>query len=300
MKQNKLRRTGRLEMFDIVVYIILFFVVVITLYPFWQVFIISVNDATDTVKGGLYFIPRQFTLESYRIVLRQEEFLSSLLVSVLRTVIGTPLTVTLVAMASYVLSRKELFGRKKLSMLFIFTMYFGGGLIPYYIVLKALHLIDTFWVFILPSAVDVFSMLLVMTFMRELPGALEEAAMLDGAGHWTIFTRIILPLCLPILATIALFQGIGQWNSWFDSYAFTYRQELRTLPAYLVKILNQYSTGGMQSAAQAMSDSMKRTPVSSDSLRMTTTVLATLPILVLYPFVQKYFVKGIMIGAIKA
>lgn len=295
---NGMRR--RFTAFDAFVYAFLIFVVIVTFYPFWQVFIISVNDAIDTLKGGLYFFPRKFTLNSYIVVLREAAFLSSLLVTVSRTVIGTLGSLAVVSMAAYVLSRTHLVGRKAISLTFMFTMYFGGGLIPYYMILKTFWLIDKFWVFIFPNLLDVFSILLIMTYMRSLPGELEESARIDGANDWKIFYRIIFPLSLPILATVGLFTAIGHWNAWFDSYAFTYGSELKTLGAYLVNILNQYATRGMQSSSTNLVDQRMHNPVSPESIRMAVTIVATLPILMVYPFVQRYFVKGIMIGAIKA
>lgn len=286
--------------FDAIVYLSLTGVFFLTFYPFWNIFVISINDAQDTLRGGLYIWPRVLTFSSYRVVLQEREFLTSFYVSVLRTAVGTPLALLCTSMAAYVLSRKDLIGRKLLSLIFIFTMFFGGGLIPYYMVLKMLNLIDTFWVYVVPNIMDVFNMLLIMTFIRDLPAELEESATLDGANDLIIFFRIIIPLAKPILATIALFVAVGHWNSWFDSYAFTYSTQLKTLQAYLVKILNQYNTGDMVSAAQELANSAKRNPVSSESLRMATSIVATIPILVVYPFLQKYFVKGIMIGAVKA
>lgn len=299
-KQYKRNTLKRITAFDVFVYVFLFIVVVITFYPFWQVFIISVNDSIDTMKGGLYFFPRELTLNSYIVVLREEDFLSTLKVTLARTVLGTIASLIVVSMAAYVLSRNYLVGRKAISLIFMFTMYFGGGLIPYYMILKTFDLIDTFWVYIFPGLLDVFSILLIMTFMRSIPGEMEESARLDGAGEFTIYARIIFPLSLPILATICLFTSIGHWNSWFDSYAFTYQKGLKTLGAYLVDILNEYATNNMRHESNQLIDSRMRNPVSPDSIRMAVTIVATIPILLIYPFVQRYFVKGIMIGAIKA
>lgn len=290
----------RFSAFDAFVYLYLLFIVVITFYPFWQVFIISINDAIDTNKGGLYFYPRKPSLNSYIVVLREVEFLSTLKITILRTVIGTITSLFVVSTAAYVLSRSHLVGRKAISLFFMFTMYFGGGLIPYYMILKTFNLIDSFWVYIFPNMLDVFSILLIMTYMRSLPGELEESARLDGANDWTIFVRIFFPLSLPILATICLFTAIGHWNAWFDSYAFTYQKSLRTLGSYLVNILNEYSTAGMRAESNVLVDSRMRNPVSQESIRMTVTIVAIVPILTVYPFVQRFFVKGIMIGAIKA
>lgn len=284
---------------DIFVYVFLILILIITLYPFWNIFITSINDATDTIKGGLYFWPRVFSLQSYRTILGDPEIVNSTKVTILRTVIGTPTALLATSMLAFSISRKELMGRKFIFWIFIFTMYFGGGLIPYYMVLKSIHLIDSFWVYIFPNLINVFNMILIKAYIDGIPAELFESAKLEGANDMTLFFRIVLPLSTPVLATIGLFVAINQWNSWFDSYVFTYNSNLKTLQAVLVKILNQYQTGSMVSAAQQLANSAKHMAVSSDSIRMAATMVATLPIIMVYPFVQKYFIKGIMVGAIK-
>ncbi|TYP79187.1 carbohydrate ABC transporter permease [Paenibacillus methanolicus] len=283
-----------------VVYAFLIAVLLATFYPFWNVLILSVNSASDTIRGGIYFWPRELSFTSYREILTDNEILHSVGVTVARTLIGTPLTVLVISLLAYPLSNRELVLRKPVTLYFIFTMYFSGGLIPYYMILKGLNLIDSFWVFILPGLMNVFYMILIRTYIEGLPGELVESAKIDGANDLHIYFRIILPLTLPVLATIALFTAIGHWNAWFDSYVFTYNPDLKTLQAVLVKILNQYQTGSMVSDAQKMADSAKRLAVSSDTIRMAATMVATLPIVLVYPFLQRYFVKGMTLGAVKS
>lgn len=287
--------------FSIVIYSILMVLFIVTFYPFWQVFIVSINDAVDTVKGGLYFFPRKFSLESYITLLLDENFVGSIKVTILRTIIGAPLAVLCTSMAAYSLSKRDLIGRKPIKMAFIFTMYFSGGLIPFYMILNTLHLIDKFSVFIFPNLINVFYMILIITYIESLPAELEESAKIDGANDLVIFFKIIIPLCMPILATIILFNAINQWNSWFDSFAFTNKRSLKTLQAMLVLILTQYDTTAMQNSFSArMSAAANRGTVNADSIRMAATMLATLPIILVYPFLQRFFVKGIMVGAVKA
>jgi putative aldouronate transport system permease protein len=301
MKIGKLKSMSKGDMIlDIVSYATLIIVFLVTFYPFWNIFIISINDATDTVRGGVYLWPRALTLASYRAVLTDKDIVRSVYITVARTVIGTGTSLLFTTMLAYSLSKRELVGRKFFNTLFIFTMYFGGGLIPSYMVIKSLHLIDSFWVYIFPGLIGVFNMILIRTYIEGIPGEVEESALIDGANEIVVFIRIILPLCKPVLATVTLFVAVGHWNSWFDSYIYTYKQSLVTLQAALVKILNQYQTGNMQSAAEQFASSQRRNPVSSDSIRMATSMIATLPIVMIYPFLQKYFVKGIMVGAIKA
>ncbi|MBW7457128.1 carbohydrate ABC transporter permease [Paenibacillus sepulcri] len=283
-----------------VVYLFLLVVLFATFYPFWNILVLSVNSASDTIKGGIYFWPREFSFTSYKQILTDSEILNAIVVTVARTVIGTPLTVLVISLLSYPLSKRDLFMRRPITLYFIFTMYFGGGLIPYYMVLKSLHLIDTFWVYIAPGLMNVFYMILVRTFIEQLPKELDESAKIDGANDVQTFIKIILPLTMPVLATIALFTAIGHWNAWFDSYVFTYKSSLKTLQAVLVKILNQYQTGSMVSDAQKTADSAKRLAVSPDTIRMAATMVATLPIVLVYPFLQRYFVKGMTLGAVKS
>ncbi|RIX50136.1 carbohydrate ABC transporter permease [Paenibacillus nanensis] len=282
------------------VYAFIVAVFIITFYPFWNVFIISLNSAEDTLRGNLYLWPREFSLASYAQILSDSEIWTAIRVTVLRTIIGTPLAVLTISMLAYSLSKKELVAGRFWTLYFVFTMYFGGGLIPYYMVLKSYNLIDNFMVFVVPGLMNVFYMIIVRTFIQGLPQELDESAKMDGANYMHIFFRIILPLTTPVLATIGLFTAIGHWNSWFDSYVFTYKPELKTLQAVLVKILNQYQTGSMVSEAQQMANSAKRLAVSPDTIRMAATMVATLPIIMVYPFLQRYFVKGMTLGAVKS
>jgi putative aldouronate transport system permease protein len=275
-------------------------VFVVTFYPFWNILVISFNNAADTLRGGLYFWPRKFALDSYNVMFRESLFLHSFWVSLARTALGAPVGLLCTLLAAFALTHEGMPGRKALSLFYIFTMYFGGGLIPYYMILKWVRLTDTFWVYIVPNVLDVFNLVVMMAFIRGLPAELEESAAAEGAGWFTILWRIVFPLCGPILATIGLFIAVGHWNSWFDSYAFTYNEKLKTLQAYLVQILNQYKGGSMGRVSSMISDSMKREQVDSQSIRMAATMIATAPIILVYPFVQKYFVKGILVGAIKS
>jgi putative aldouronate transport system permease protein len=287
-------------LFDIILYVFLTGIFIVTFYPFWNILIISLNESTDSLKGGLFLWPRALTFDSYATIFRNQEIWNALKVTVLRTVIGTPLTVLCVAMLGYSLSKRYLIAHRFWSLFFIFTMYFGGGLIPTYMIIKSLHLIDSFWVFIFPGLMSIFLMILVRTFIEQLPPEMDESARIDGAQDLQIFIRIVLPLCIPVLATVGLFVAIGHWNAWYDSYIYTYKPELKTLQAILVKILNQYQTSGMVSEAQQLANSAKRMSVSGESIRMAVTMVATVPIILVYPLLQRYFVKGMLVGAIKS
>lgn len=280
---------------DLLKVLFLAFAVIICVYPFWNIFIVSINDANDAMRGGLYLLPRKLSLSSYADILGRSTFQHSILVTVARTLIGTPLAVLVTSALAYVLSCRDLIGRKPLNVLFIFTMYFGGGMVPYYMVLKNLGLLDNFLVFILPNLLSVYNMILVRNYIESMPEALFDAARIDGANDLTIFFRLVLPLSKPIIMTIALFVAIGQWNSWFDAYLYTNSQNLKTMQSILVEILNQYQTSDAgAAAANRMSQS-----ITPDSIRMAATMVTTIPIIMVYPFIQKYFVKGIMLGSVK-
>lgn len=280
---------------DVLKVLFLIFAVIICVYPFWNIFIVSINDATDAMRGGLYLLPRKLSLASYANILGRSTFQHSILVTVARTLIGTPLAVLVTSALAYVMTRKDLVARKPLNLIFVFTMYFGGGMVPYYMVLKNLGLLDNFLVYILPGLLSVYNMILVRNYIEGMPEALFEAARIDGANDLTIFFRIVIPLAKPIIMTIALFVAISQWNSWFDAYLYTNSQSLKTMQSILVEILNQYQTSDAgASAANQLSQS-----ITPDSIRMAATMVTTIPIIMVYPFIQKYFVKGIMLGSVK-
>lgn len=289
--------SGKDIAFDIVIILIAVIVFFITIFPFWNILVKSFNSPADNLRSGIILWPRDFTAASYEMVLKDSQFLQSFKVSVLRVLTGVPLSLLFTSMAAFVLTREKLLARKIISMCFIFTMYFSGGIIPQYIIYRTLALTNTFWVYILPACMDVWNMLLIMTYIRSLPKELEDASSIDGANEAVMFFRVILPLSLPIMATVGLFVAVGHWNSWFDSHIFVHDASLKTMQAYLVRILQQNDTRELMNNVGA---SGQRLLINSDTLRMATTIIATVPIICVYPFVQRYFVKGILVGAVKA
>lgn len=284
---------------SIFIYTALSLLFIITFYPFWNIFVLSLNDATDSLRGGLMLWPRVFSIDSYKAVLSDTALLSSLKVTLLRTAVGVPMNLLAVTTLAYALSQRDLIGRRQINLLFVFTMYFSGGLIPTYMIVKWLGLIDNFLVYLLPGLYNVYWMILVRTYMEGLPYSMIESARIDGANDIQIFAEVVLPSCAPVVATIGLFSAIYHWNAWYDSYIYTNKPVLETLSNALVKILNQYQTGAMMTQAQQMAAASKRLPVSSESIRMTVTMVTTIPIILVYPFVQKYFIKGMMLGSVK-
>lgn len=270
--------------------------VVITLYPIINTLAISFNDGTDALRGGIYLWPRMFSLDNYATVLRKNNILTGLKVSVARTIIAVVLQLFVTSLLAFVLSRKNFIFAKQVSLLFVLTMYVNGGLIPTFLLYKSMHLTNSFLVYILPGMVSAFNMLVIRTYMNGLPESLEESAMIDGAGYLTVYSRIIVPLCKPVFATIALFIAVGQWNSWFDTMLYNrMADDLTTLQYELMKLLSSVSqqSGNMATAKYSSGQ------VTTTSVRAAATILTCIPIVALYPFLQKYFVSGLTIGGVK-
>lgn len=285
--------------FDTFVYVFIGIVTVATLYPFLNVLAISFNDSVDTVRGGISIFPRQFTLENYKLIFSYDGLITGFKISVLRTVIGTLAGLVSGSMVAYTLARKEFQGRRFVSVFLAITMYVSGGLIPGFILIKNLDLINTFAVYILPGLVSAFNIFIIRSFIDGIPYALQESAKLDGANDFTIYWRVILPLTKPALATVALFLAVGQWNSWFDTYLYNGSNDsLTTLQYELMKVLQSTTTNSNDVRGENISQLV--TQVSPDSVKMAITIIATVPILIVYPFLQKYFVKGMTLGAVKS
>ncbi len=297
-KNGKVRNGGNI-LIDTVVYILSFLIAVVTVYPFLNVLALSLNDYIDTVKGGIYIFPRKFTLQNYLYVLQNKFLLTGLKNSVLRTVLGTGFSLICSTMLAYTLSRRDFIARKFFSVLVIITMYVGGGLIPDYLLIMNLKLSNSFWVYIFPMLLSAWNVFILRSFIEGIPGALEEAAIVDGANDLTIFFRVILPLCTPALATIGLYCAVGQWNAWFDTYMYNFfDRSLTTLQYELMKILRESQTDSIMEDVLAGSESAAR--VSPESIKMAITIIVTLPIVCVYPFIQKFFVKGVTLGAVKS
>ncbi len=269
-------------------------IIVVTLYPFLNVLAISLNDPMDTMKDINFIIPRKFTLSNYRYVLEKNNLVKPFMISITRTVVGTLFGVISTSMVAYVLSRKDFYFNKLFTLLFVITMYVSGGLIPEYLLLtRTLHMGNSFWVYIIPGLIWTYNIILIRSYIEGLPTALQEAARIDGANDFMIWLKVVLPLCKPVLATVALFIAVGQWNSFMDTYL--YARDLPTLQYMLYEIMQQ-ATITVDPHAAAM---QAQSTVSPLSVRMAVTIIATIPILIVYPFLQKYFVGGMTVGAVK-
>ena len=277
------------------IFMILF--VIITLYPVLNTVAISFNDGIDAVRGGIYLWPRKFTMKNYNTVLGQQNIVTGAYISVLRTIIGTVLALVTNALLAYVVSRKRFLFKAQLSLFWVITMYVNGGMIPVLLLYKSLGLTNSFWVYVIPGMISAFNMLVMRTYMNGLPDALEESAQIDGAGDFIIFAKIISPLCKPVYATVALFVAVGQWNSWFDTMLYNrMKGEYTTLQYELMKLLSSVM---QQSGSATSMNTVNASTVTPVSVRAAATVVTMLPIICLYPFLQRYFVAGLTIGGVK-
>src|SRR5690625_1283485 len=295
-----LERLKRITFFDIFLTLFMIVIIIITLYPFLHILAISLNNAVDTVKGGVHILPRDFTFANYIEIFGSNDRLSqAFMMSILRTVVGTITGIAASTMLAYTLSRKDFVFNKPIALMLVITMFVGGGLIPDYMLIRHLGLINKFSVYILPMLLNAFNVIVIRSFMDNLPVALEESAKIDGANDFTIFVRIIIPLSLPVIATISLFLAVGQWNSWFDTYLYARSNDnLTTLQYELMKILDNASTSG-SSGVNTHTAKYVAKQTSPQSIKMAITIIATVPILLVYPFLQKYFVTGLTLGAVK-
>lgn len=294
------RATGSDMVLDIIVYVLMITVFIVTIYPFYYAIILSFNDGLDAIKGGIYFFTRKFTLNNYKAVMSIDYIYTAMLVTIARTVIGTFCSLFFTALFAYSISHEDLILRKTYIVLLMITMYFSGGLIPYYMLLKQIGLMNKFIVYIIPLLLNAFNAIIMTSFFREIPDALEDAAKIDGAGYTKTFFKIILPVSMPMLATLALFIGVGHWNAWTDAAFFVTDKDLKTLGFVLISLINQTEAAARLQEAGAMGTmNLSTNSLTAETLRPAAMLVAVIPIIMIYPFLQKYFVKGMMIGSIK-
>ena len=296
VKSNKIKTSAWDKVFVVCNTLFMIAFVVITLYPVLNTLAISFNDGTDALRGGIYLLPRKWTLKNYSTVLQKQNLITGAYITVARTVIGTLLALVANAILAFIVSRKDFLFKQELSLFWVITMYVNGGMIPTFLLYRGLHLTNSFWVYVIPGMFSAFNMLVIRTYMTGIPDSLEESAQLDGAGYTTIFVKIISPLCKPVYATVALFVAVGQWNSWFDAMLYNRMStNLTTLQYELMKLLSSVTNQG--TSAEAMKNAAGT--VTPTSVRAAATILTMLPIICLYPFLQRYFVTGLTIGGVK-
>lgn len=285
-------RTRGERIFNVINIIIVAFVGMLCLAPFIHVIAKSFSGNMPLVLKKVYFWPKEFQWNNYSFVLNNKQYLISMKNSVIITVSGTVLSMIITFLTAFVFTRQNMPFQKLYVGLFIFTMFFGGGIIPTYLLFSKVELLDTYWVLILPGGVGVFNIILMRNFMESISPSLEESARIDGASNMTILFRIILPLSIPAIATISLFFAVGKWNAYFNAVLYTTSKRLMPIQLYLRNIL-------MNLDLLAEEDPEQLAYVSTEGVRASTTISAILPILCVYPFLQKYFVGGMMIGAVK-
>jgi putative aldouronate transport system permease protein len=287
--------------FNIAIYSFFILFTILCVFPFYYLFINTISDNSLSSKGLINFIPKGIHFTNYLEVLKLKGLGQAALVSLARTVIGTSLTVVASGFLGFIFTKKEMWGRKFWYRFVVITMYFNAGIMPWYITMMNLKLTNNFLAYILPSIISPFNIILVKTFVESIPESLQEAAEIDGAGVLTIFAKIIMPLIKPILATITIFSAVGQWNSFTDTLFLVTDQKLFTLQFVLYKYINEAN-----SLAALIKNSQSGIAVgnlanmqTATSIRMTVSMIVVLPILFVYPYFQRYFVKGVMIGAVK-
>ena len=286
--------------FDLIAYIILFLVALACLVPFIMVISGSLSSEQSIVKNGFGLVPKEFSTEAYKLALQNPAaILRAYGVTIGVTIIGTLVGLFLTAMTSYVLQRKDFEWRNKFSFYFYFTTLFSGGLVPWYILMvKYLQLKNTYLALILPPLLSVFNMLVMKSYMSSIPPAITESAKIDGAGDFTIFIRLILPLVKPALATVGLFTALAYWNDWYNSMLFISNDKMYSLQYFLYKMVNNIEAYKTIIAQNGVNVNVNMN-LPSESLKMALTIIVTGPIILLYPFVQRYFVQGITVGAVK-
>ncbi len=278
--------------FNVLMMLLLVFV---TAYPFWYVVSASFSDALKLMQHqGFLILPLGFSTLAFQLVFTNPMIGTGYLNTLFLVVVGTLINIVLTSMSAYVVSRKQLMLRNGIMLAAVFTMYFGGGLIPFYLQVKALGLLGSMFAVILPTAISTFNLIILRTAFASIPESLEESARIDGANDLTIFARIMVPLALPSIAVIILYCAVGHWNGWFNAMLFLQKREQYPLQLILREILINNSTADMLTSVGGTDKEM-----IGESVKYATIVIATLPVLVVYPYLQKYFVKGIMIGAIK-
>ena len=299
------RRTAGDTILITIIYITMAVMLVVTIYPFLNSLAISFNNADDTTRGGITIWPRVFTGRNYVTIFQNSKLYNAYMITIARTVLGTITGLFFTSLLAFGLAHKRLVGRRFYTFFCLIPMYFGGGIIPYYMLIRSLGLLNNFWVYIIPNFVNLWNMILMRSYFQSIPEALEESARIDGARYYSVYWRIIFPISTPIIATICLYIAVFHWNAWYDaSYFILTRQDLKPIQTVLMSIIND-ATYAEKIAASAggtvvdMGNIGRGKVVNVRSITMATMIVTIIPIVLVYPFIQRYFMKGIMIGSLK-
>ena len=293
-KPKKIKVTPGERAFDIFNTVFLGLLAFSMLYPFWYLFATSIADAQKQAMSQIYILPQYFSLQSYKQVLASSSIWYGFFWSIFRTVVGTLVALFLGYNLAYCLAHKDFPNRKFWTSLLVFTMFFSGGMVPEYLLVRDLGLLNSVWSLILPGAISAYNITIMRNFLMSLPESLEESAHIDGANDIRILYQIILPLSMPIIATVALWTAVGHWNAWFDGMIYITKNNKQVLQVILRRIVLEGSNNMVTMSGEAIG-----ARVTSETIKAATVIVATFPILCVYPFIQKYFVKGIMVGSLK-
>lgn len=299
MKKSKGMRVSTGDrIFDIANYTFIIILMFVMVYPFYNTLVVSFNDAIDSIRGQIYFFPRQFSLYNYKVLFSNDNLFHAFFISVVKTLLVTVINVYFSALTAYILSQKDFPLTRFMTVFLVLTMYVNAGLIPQYFVMRDLGLINNFLVYIVPTALGAFNVIVIRTFINDLPASYAESARIDGAGDLRILIQIIMPLCKPILATVAIWVAVGTWNSWFDTFIYaSSRQSLSTLQYEMMKLLS--AAYNQSNSPDPSARAYTGEAITPNSLRAAITIIASAPIICAYPFLQKYFVKGLNLGGVK-
>lgn len=294
MEKAKIRKIHSVSVADVLIIAFFLFMALLTIFPMWYVLVGSFSEGADYTRGGVVFWPRVWSLANYQYVLMDIRIWKAYGITIARTVLGTGLHVVITFIVAYAMSIPLLKFRNVYYGIMIVTMFFGGGMIPYYVWLSMTGLLDTFWVYVIPKMFSVYNMLVFLAFIRSLPGELREAATLDGAGEYRICMQIMLPCCKPVIATIVLWQVVSHWNNYFDSMYYVMNGDLYTLQYVLKIIINELSVQDNDLIPPTVLETLTPTVISYAAI-----IVTILPVLFVYPFLQKQFAKGFMLGSLK-
>ncbi|MDF2542903.1 MAG: araQ 24 [Herbinix sp.] len=297
--RNKITSSFSEQVLQVFIYLILIALCLAIILPCINVLALSFNDGKDAARGGIYFWTRVFTLDNYKEVFSDGSIMKAYKITIARTFIGTLASLTVTSLAAFALKEINLPGRKIITMLITFTMLFSGGMIPTYIQYNKLHLINNFWIYVVPGLVSVTYLLMMRTFFESVPESLEESAKLDGCGYFKIYGKIMMPLSKPVIAVVSLYTAVNHWNDWFSGAFFMKSSSMWPVQTVLQQMLQRAMAAQQEVTTVAQAIAHNATTVTSDSLKMAAVVVTTAPILCVYPFAQKYFAKGAMIGAVK-
>ncbi len=293
----KVKRSLGERIIQVIIYLVLIAVCLLIVLPCLNVVALAFNDGKDAARGGVYFWPRMFTLENFQEVFKNKGIVRGYGITIARTVIGTFMSLLLLSLAAFALKEKQLPGRTFINFMITFTMLFGGGTVPTYIQYRRLGLLNNFWVYVIPGLFSVTYLMMMRTFFEGIPDSLEESAKLDGCGYFGIYARIMMPLSKPVIAVVGLYTAVGHWNDWFSGAFYMMDTKKWPVQTVLQQMLNKaMSQQQITSVAQAIASAGG---VTSNALKMAAVVVTTVPILCVYPFIQKYFAQGTMIGAVK-